>query len=123
VYTLDTNSIIYYLNDDVSASPRVRDVLVEDRPVYISAITAIELLAFPQLTERELQKIEELLKTVSVIAVDILIARMAGALRQTYRLSIADSAIAATALFTGSVLLTRNVRDFKKVPQLKVERV
>lgn len=123
MYTLDTNSIIYYLNGEVNASARVRDILMQPSPVYASAITGLELLAFPELTEREAQKIEEILGTMSIISVDLAIARMAGALRKTYRLSVADSAIAATALFTGSTLVTRNVRDFQKVPGLQIQKI
>jgi predicted nucleic acid-binding protein len=36
---------------------------------------------------------------------------------------LADAFIAATALFTGSTLLTSNVRDFKKIPSLKLQAV
>ena len=38
-------------------------------------------------------------------------------------LKLADSIIAATALFTGTALLTRNVRDFKRVAGLRVEAI
>jgi predicted nucleic acid-binding protein len=34
-----------------------------------------------------------------------------------------DSAVASTALFTGSTLVTRNTRDFQKVPQLSVREI
>ena len=40
-----------------------------------------------------------------------------------HRLKLADSAIAATALFTGTKLLTRNTRDFKNVFNLAVQRI
>jgi len=43
--------------------------------------------------------------------------------RKNHGLKIADSAIAATALFTGSTLLTRNVKDFKRVPELKIQGI
>ena len=64
-----------------------------------------------------------MLEAVSVIPLDSRIARAAGALRRLYRIGIADSAIAATALFTGSAVLTRNARDFEKVPNLPVVRI
>lgn len=48
-------------------------------------------------------------------------ARRGEARRKNYSLKIADSAIAATALFTGSILLTRNVKDFRRVPELKLQ--
>ena len=51
------------------------------------------------------------------------IARAAGRIRGTYRLKLADSFIATTALFTGSTLLTRNVRDFKNILPLSVRKI
>lgn len=122
-HTLDTNSIIYYINDDTAASPVVREILRANGAVYVSAITEIELLAFPQLTDAETEEIRRILQLVSIIPVDSAIAQSAGALRRTCRLSVPDSAIAATALFTGSTLLTRNVRDFRKIPQLKIMKI
>ena len=38
-------------------------------------------------------------------------------------LQTADGIIAATAVFTGTTLVTRNVRDFKKVPTLNIEAI
>jgi len=43
--------------------------------------------------------------------------------RRQYRLKVPDSVIAATALFTGSTLLTRNTRDFRRIPNFSVLRV
>jgi predicted nucleic acid-binding protein len=34
-----------------------------------------------------------------------------------------DSAIAATALFTETQLITRNVRDFKHIPELALREI
>ncbi|MGH7964666.1 MAG: type II toxin-antitoxin system VapC family toxin [Candidatus Binatia bacterium] len=122
MYTLDTNAIIYYLKGDVRAVPVLRDVFSHpETPVYVSALTEAELFSFPQLSEEEARLIGALLRTVSLIPLDSQIARIAGMLRRTYRLKLPDSVIAATALFTGSTLLTRNTRDFKKIPGLLIE--
>jgi predicted nucleic acid-binding protein len=51
------------------------------------------------------------------------VARIAGTLRATYGIKLADAFIAATALFTGSTVLTSNVRDFKKIPSLQLQAV
>jgi predicted nucleic acid-binding protein len=52
--------------------------------------------------------------------VDLHLAQLSGVLGRTYRLKLADSIIAATALYTGSTIVTRNTRDFKKVASLEV---
>ena len=105
MYALDTNAILYYLKDDVHAVPVLRQVFAQNTPVYISAITELELFAFANLSAQEESLIEDLLATVSIIAVDSRIARLAALARKSYALKVPDSVIAATAMFTGSTLI------------------
>jgi len=51
---------------------------------------------------------------------DRTIAERGGALRRTFGMGAADALIAATALEHGLQLTTRNVRDFKKIPGLRL---
>ena len=124
VYALDTNAIIYYIKDDQSAVDFLRDILASpDSPVYVSAITEAELFGFPSLTDTEATLINDLLGGVSIIPIDSYIARTAGRIRATYRLKLADSLVAATAIFTSSAVVTRNVRDFRKVPTISIQHL
>jgi len=123
MYTLDTNAIIYFLKDDPQAVSVIQDIFTRQTPIYISAITEVELLAFPKLTPNEEKRIEDILRTLSIMPVDSRIAHTAGLIRRIYRLNIADSVIAATAMFTGTTLLTRNTGDFQKIPELTVQKV
>lgn len=123
MYTLDTNAILYYLKDDVDAVAMLRQVFALNTPIYISAITELELFAFANLSAQEETLIEDLLATMSVIAVDSRIARLAALARKSYRLKVPDSVIAATAMFTGSTLMTRNTRDFRRVQNLAVQKI
>jgi len=124
VYTLDTNAIIYYLQDDPRAVPILQGILDDPAiPVYISAVTEAELFSFPSLTDDEAQRIENILRTVFVIPLDSPIARAAANIRRTYRVKLPDSVVAATALFTGSTLLTRNAQDFKKILTLRLQAI
>ncbi len=123
MYTLDTNAIIYYVQGDTHALSVLEAIYADSVPVYISAITEAELFAFSHLSNREAEYIEQFLKTVSVISVDSQIARTAATVRRLYRLKMADSVVAATALFTGTQLVTRNTQDFKRIPQLLVKKI
>jgi len=123
MYTLDTNAIIYYLKDDPIAVPILSGIFADTVPVYVSAITEVELFGFPSLQAEESTRIEAILRTVAVLSLDSSIARTAGMLRRAYGLKIPDSVIAATALFTGSTLLTRNTNDFKKVADLLLLKI
>ena len=123
MYTLDTNAILYYLKDDTDAVFSLRGIFAQAVPLYVSAITELELFAYSKLSAEEERLIEELLSTVAVIPLDSHLARLAALVRRQYRLKVPDSAIAATALFTGSTLLTRNTRDFQRVLHLSVAKV
>jgi len=123
VYTLDTNAILYYLKDDADAVASLGNIFSQNVPLYVSAITELELFAFSNLSAVEEGLIEELLTTVAVISVDSRIARLAAFIRRQYRLKVPDSAIAATAMFTGSTLVTRNTQDFKRVSNLSLLKI
>lgn len=121
MYTLDTNAIIYYLKDERNTVLVLRDIFTENVPIYVSAITEVELFGFPHLSEEEARAIDLLLQTLSVIPLDSRIARIAGAVRRKYHLKTPDSIIAATALFTGTALVTKNVSDFRSIPELSLK--
>ena len=123
MYTLDTNAIIYYLKDEPNVVTSLNTIFLQNIPIYISTITEIELFGFTKLSEQEITQIEAILRTVAIIPVDSRIARTAGFIRRNYHINIADSTIAATALFTGTTLLTRNIRDFRKIPNLSLQKV
>ncbi len=123
MYTLDTNAVIYYLNNDPTAVPILQNILNQDVPIYISSITEIELFGYPNLTPADEAQITNVLSSLAIIALDSRIAGIAGFIRRTYKLKVADSAIAATALFTGSTLVTRNVKDFKSIPELALQKI
>ncbi|HEY4516467.1 MAG TPA: PIN domain-containing protein [Candidatus Paceibacterota bacterium] len=80
-------------------------------------------MRFSKLPPQEEADIYALLPAFSIIPLDLQIAENAGSIGRTYNIDLADAVIAATALFTGSSLVTRNVRDFKRVPSLVVEAI
>ena len=121
MYTLDTNAIIYYLNGDRAVMQALEEIIDQGAPRYVSTITVLELFSRRGLTETEKDDIERLLATTFVISLDIDLAREAGDLRSRYGLKTPDSAIAITALRTRSTLLTRNVRDFRRIPTLNIQ--
>jgi len=122
-FTFDTNAIIYYLKGDKKASSAIEQILKDNPSIYISTVTEVELFGFSAMTEIEAYQIEKILETISIIPLDSRIARMAARIRQIYKLQTADSIIAATALFTSSILVTRNIKDFSRVTDLKVKSI
>lgn len=121
MYTLDTNAIIYYLKGEEAAVNVLQPILDEDAPIYVSTITELELFSYAGLTAEDEARIDTALSMVRIVALTSGIARIAGDLRRLYpRLATPDSAIAATAIFTNSTLITRNVRDFEPIGGLSV---
>ena len=123
MYTFDTNAIIYFLKDDPAAVRRLRKIFLADAPIFVSAITEAELFSRPNLTLGESERLEKILGTVVIIPADSRIARLAGALRRTYKIKLPDGIIAATALLTGATLITRNIRDFRLIPGLSLQKI
>ena len=123
MYTLDTNAVIYYLKNDPVAVSSLENILTQSSPIYISSISEVELFGFPKLSIKEAKQIDDILATLSTITLDSQLARTAGFYRRNYHLKIADSVIAATAMFTGTALATRNIRDFKKIPNIKLLKI
>ena len=121
--TLDTNAIIYYLKDDANAIATLEAFVCARTPMFLATVMELELFSLPTITVPESERIEALLLLFSIFPLNSEIARKAAELRRRSKLKIADSIIAATALFTHSTLVTRNVRDFKKVAELDVQTV
>ena len=123
MYTIDTNTIIYYSKNDQDVEIFLENIFSQNMPIYISVVTEIELLGFSNLTNNDIEWFESFLKTVTIIPVESRIARIAGMLRRQYKVKTMDSVIAATALITGTTLVTRNINDFKKIPGLLLKKI
>ena len=118
---LDTNAIIYYTDDEPAAAAALEPLFLEDHPIYISTLTEIELFSHASMTEEEEIRLEAFLEAVQILPLTSQIARIAGDLRRSHAgLKAFDSGIAATALFTHSQLITRNVRDFQDIDGLSL---
>ncbi len=112
-FLLDTNIIIsHFLGDDLVLST------VGKSDYFISVITEAELLRLPGLSVTELLMIEKLLDIVPSLPVDSAIARHAASLGRTRKSKLPDLLIAATALEHKLPLITKNIKDFRRIPGL-----
>jgi predicted nucleic acid-binding protein len=95
VYTLDTNVIIAYYRRDPRVVPVLREILRDPTSsIYVSTITEAELFSFANLSEEEKDFIKAILQTISLIPPISQVARIAGTLRATYGIKLADAFIA-----------------------------
>ena len=110
-YLLDSNIIIYHLNNDSIATDFIRK---HQRECAISQITFIEVLSFDFSKEEELAVLE-FLKTFAILNLDSNISLQAVKNRKVRKIRIPDNIIASTAQFYDLILLTRNVSDFSSM--------
>src|SRR6266508_3344321 len=85
--------------------------------VYYSTISRCELFAGPEHQEPAVVK---LLAPFRSLAVDSRVAEVGGTIRRETGILTPDALIAATAIVHGLSLLTRNRRDFDRVPRLRL---
>lgn len=119
--TIDANIIIAYLVGEKS----VVDVIIEWRkngqPIFLSAIAEAEVFSFSSWTPGEkVATIRFLEENFIFVPFDRQIARIAGDLRSVAKIKLPDAAIAATALYTHTPIVTRNIHDFKKISNIEI---
>lgn len=123
MYTLDTNALIYFLKGDEKVVKILREKISQGPRFFISTITEAELFSYPEITPEEFAKIEDILKTLSIISIDSQIARLSGFFKRKYNISLPDAIIAATSYLTNSTILTRNIKHFEKIQEITVEAI
>jgi tRNA(fMet)-specific endonuclease VapC len=128
MYLLDTNICIYLLNNRPEKA-RQRLEQVDIKEVFISSITFFELDSGSRKgikVAENLARLQRFISTVKVLPFDLEEAREAGILRQHLNaigqpIGNFDLLIAGHALALDAVVVTNNVKEFERVPRLKVE--
>jgi tRNA(fMet)-specific endonuclease VapC len=101
------------------------------QPLFISAITASELLVgvhrADSVSRREIRSrfVEAILNRFSILEIDLSIARQHAALQATLiqngtPIGYQDLWIAATSVALGHAIMTTNEKDFSRISNLKV---
>ncbi|GAA0525108.1 type II toxin-antitoxin system VapC family toxin [Chitinophaga japonensis] len=116
-YLIDTNTVIDFLDNKL---PEKAAVLVENLVPQISVITRMELLAWPQANEQQLQVLQAFITVCNVLTLDEAVIVKAIELRKTYRIKLPDAIIAATAVVWNLTLISRNIADFKNIQGLQI---
>jgi predicted nucleic acid-binding protein len=88
--------------------------------VIYSAISRIELLGFPNLTEHEEAAIRRLLNEFEEVAITNAVVERTIQIRKSVRVKIPDALIAASAETAQAILVTRNAGDFQRISGLTV---
>ncbi len=105
----DTNILIDYLNGIKKAKIEI-DRFDEK---LLSIISMIEVLAGVKSDDEE-KAVRSFLALFNIISLSNQIAEQAVTIRKKTKMKIPDAIIYATAKEEGSILVTRNTKDFKK---------
>ena len=113
-YLLDSNTVIDYIAGLYSdKATQWLNQLIDDE-IIVSVITKIEVLSFDPDNDDNYSILVDFFElSDSVVNKTIQI-------RQKQKIKLPDSVIASTALVNGLVLVSRNTKDFRAIPDLEV---
>jgi len=129
---LDTSAIIA-----VERGHEALDTLIagrEEEPFGMSVVTATELLHGVERADTEERKlrrqafVEKVIESFPIFPFDLMVGRIyariwATIARQGWTVGAHDLIIAATAISLDYSVLTVNIRDFEKIPGVKMEKL
>jgi predicted nucleic acid-binding protein len=120
-YLWDTNTSIYYLQQQFPLhSEKLIDDIVEKYKIAISAITEIELYCWKYATSEDVIILHEFVNEAVVIELEQEIKFKTAELRKSCKIKLPDAIIASTSIVYNLTLITRNVKDFAHIPDLKI---
>ncbi|MDB5931686.1 MAG: nucleotide-binding protein [Polaromonas sp.] len=127
MYLLDTNTLIYFFKQQGQVAARLKSVAPSQ--ISIPAVVLFELeYGVLRSIRPEVQRngIDAALKVYGVLGLDKKAATSAAWIKYTLEtagtpIGHFDQLIAGTALAYGMTLVTRNTREFERVPGLRVE--
>jgi tRNA(fMet)-specific endonuclease VapC len=127
IYALDTSTVVDYLRGRGRVAERLFSTPIGD--VRLPSIVLYELevgVEKSQAADRRRRDLKELAEALVVLPFGAAEARTAARIRTTLEaagrsIGPHDVLIAATALTNGAVLVTHNVREFRRVEGLQLE--
>jgi hypothetical protein len=111
---VDTNILIYLLGKDAALLP-----VLENKSIYISFISELELLSVRNYSAVEKRKLEQLLDDCIIIDINPEIKKLTIAHRLKNNLKLPDAIIAASSQYLSFPLFTAD-KDFNKVKEIDI---
>lgn len=111
---VDTNIVLYLLDGDETLA-----TLLNERHIYLSFITELELLSYAGLFEKDKRQIAVFLNNCHIIDINNRIKEKAILLRQLYNLKLPDCIIGATAIVLDIPFITSD-KAFNKTKELNL---
>lgn len=109
---LDTNTVLYVLAGDLTLAK-----FLQNKSLYLSIISELELLSFKKLSKIEASNIRAFLDEMMIINITDEIKKETIALRKTSNLKLPDCIIAATAI-TLNIPMISSDKQLKSINEL-----
>jgi len=119
-YLLDSNTVIDYiagLHPD-KAVQWLNQLI--DEEINVSIITKIEVLSFEPEKDDNYTTLVDFFEASNIFELTNDIVNKTIQIRQKHKIKLPDAVIASTALVNGLILVSRNTKDFKSIPDLVV---
>jgi len=120
IYLFDTNVLIYYMNGSFSETElETVDAMLEES-FDLSIISKLEFLGWRGHTPESVVSAQAFIAAATIIQLDDTIANKVIELKRMFPIRLPDAIIAASAIVTNAILITRNTRDFNMISDIKL---
>lgn len=119
---LDSSIIIDLLRRKDKTQTLLHKLTLQGYHLAIAIITHAELYSGKSIWEKQKarEELETILQYIEIISIDKSISEKAGEIRAHYQINLLDAIIASTAIHHNLSLATLNIKDFEKIPKLKL---
>lgn len=118
-YILDSNIIIDFLKGALTTNVYEFLLPIVDDEVILSIISKMEILGFNFDNENEENIYKTFIENSLIINLNENIVNKTIEIRKNSKIRLADAIIASTAISNDYTLITRNIKDFKNINELK----
>lgn len=112
---VDSNILLYLLKGNKDATQ-----ILQDKEVFVSFITELEILSFPKISEEETSAILEVMNQFTVVDYNFRIKNETLRLRKLFNLKLPDAIILATSSYLNLPFYTAD-KKLAKTSDLNVE--
>ncbi|HAN79237.1 MAG TPA: VapC toxin family PIN domain ribonuclease [Bacteroidales bacterium] len=113
-YLLDTNTILYVLQGNRQIAE-----MINEKDLFVSFITELELLGYKNIAENDRIKIENFLSECTIVDINPIIKANTIEIRRKYGVKLPDAIVAGTALFLEIPLITAD-KGFNKMEEIRL---
>jgi predicted nucleic acid-binding protein len=111
---LDTNIVLYLLSGDDTIAD-----LLNDKTIFLSFVTELELLGYKDIDPEELSKVEDLLSDATIIDINSEIKKIVIELRKSHKIKLPNAIIAAASNYLNIPLMTSD-KDLSKLSDVNI---